>query len=239
MKTLHRIVGSLAGISMLIILLISAFEIGAYSDYGWYERAYIKYDVLADLEMEMEDVMDVTQEMMAYLRGNREDLVVETRVDGRNREFFNAREKAHMIDVQKLFVGGLWLRRSAVLLLLLTIEILWKTKGDWKQILPKACLISIGSFIVFAIGAGVLFMTDFTRYFTLFHEVFFDNDLWLLDPRTDLLIRMLPEGFFLDMVVRIGTIFFVLAGLMLGISILVLKFVKTRKKNVRMKKNVI
>ena len=39
------------------------------------------------------------------------------------------------------------------------------------------------------------------------HEIFFTNDLWLFDPATDYMIRMLPEGFFYDMVMRIGGVF--------------------------------
>ena len=38
-------------------------------------------------------------------------------------------------------------------------------------------------------------------------SLFFTNDLWLFDPSTDLMIRMLPEGFFYDMVMRIGLYF--------------------------------
>ncbi len=207
------------GITMLITLLISSVEIAAYSDFGWYEKTYQKYEVLDDLEMNMKDVIDVTKEMMSYLRGNRKNLFVKTNVNGEEREFFNAREKAHMIDVQRLFIGGMWLRRGAVLLMVIAFVILVKTKADWKILIPKTFLISIGVFVVITLGAGALFLSDFNKYFTLFHEVFFDNDLWLLDPRTDLLIRMLPEGFFLDMVVRIGIIFLVLMVLTLVISI--------------------
>ncbi len=207
------------GISMLITLLISSVEIAAYSDFGWYEKTYQKYEVLDDLEMNMKDVIDVTKEMMSYLRGNRKNLFVKTNVNGEEREFFNAREKAHMVDVQRLFIGGMWLRRGAVLLMIIAFVILVKTKADWKKLIPKTFLISVGAFAVTTLGAGALFLSDFNKYFTLFHEVFFDNDLWLLDPRTDLLIRMLPEGFFLDMVVRIGIIFLVLMVLTLVISI--------------------
>ena len=82
MKILHSVLGVFVGVSMLVFLLITAFEIGAYSDFGWYEKTYQKYDVMTDLQMEMKDVMDVTEEMMAYLRGNRSDLDVETVVDG-------------------------------------------------------------------------------------------------------------------------------------------------------------
>ncbi len=219
MRTIHRIVGLLAGIAMLTILLITSIEIAAYSNYGWYEKTYLKYNVLSDLEMEMDDVLDVTKEMMKYLRGQRDDLVVETVVNGNTREFFNEREKAHMIDVQNLFIGALWIRRGEILLFVLSVLTLWKTKGEWKSILSKAFIVSLGSFVVITISAGMLFMSDFTKYFTIFHEIFFDNDLWLLDPTTDLLIRMLPEGFFVDMVIRIGMIFLVLMVLFLVISI--------------------
>lgn len=231
MKGLRRLLSALAGIAMLIILLISSFEIGAYSDFGWYEKEYAKYNVLDDLEMEMSDAMQVTKEMMSYLRGNRADLVVETKVNGEEREFFNDREKAHMVDVKNLFIGGMWLRRGAILILAISLLVLIKTKADWKRLLPKSFLITIGSFVGITLAAGVLFMTDFHRYFMIFHEIFFTNDLWLLDPDTDLLIRMLPEGFFLDMVKRIGLIFLILMVIVLVISVVILKLRNIRKTN--------
>ena len=222
MKIARRVLGMLAGISMLVILLITSFEIGAYSDYNWYKKEYEKYDVLAELEMKMDDVMEVTKEMMSYLRGNREDLVVKTIVNGDEREFFNDREKAHMIDVRQLFLGGLWLRRGAVISLAIAIVVLIKKDENWKNRLAKSMLWTFGIFIITTVGAGFLFFSDFNKYFTLFHEVFFSNDLWLLDPSTDLLIRMLPEGFFFDMVARIGIIFLVLMFATVIISIAVL-----------------
>lgn len=228
MKVVHNILGLLSAIAMLLILIISSFEIAAYSDYGWYEKEYEKYQVLADLEMEMPDVMEVTEEMMSYLRGNREDLVVHTIVDGKKQEFFNDREKAHMVDVRNLFVGGVRLRRGAVVLFLLTVGLILATKGDWKQVLPRTFLIGTGVIFAATIGLGALVSTNFNKYFTLFHEIFFDNDLWLLDPSTDLLIRLLPEGFFYDMVTRIGITFSIGMVLLIVCSICVLKI-----KNIR------
>jgi integral membrane protein (TIGR01906 family) len=54
---------------------------------------------------------------------------------------------------------------------------------------------------------GILVVTDFTRYFTIFHEIFFNNDLWILNPNTDLLIQMLPEPFFVNIAGKIGLSF--------------------------------
>lgn len=103
-------------IAAIIILLISAFEIAAYSDFGWYRKTYEKYNVKEDLDMEMNDVMHVTEEMMSYLRGNRDDLVVDTIVNDEEREFFNDKEKAHMVDVKNLFISGVWIRRISILI---------------------------------------------------------------------------------------------------------------------------
>ena len=64
MKIVHWFLGMTAILSVIVILLISSFEIGIYSDFGWYEKEYEKYNVTEDLEMKMDDVMDVTEEMI-------------------------------------------------------------------------------------------------------------------------------------------------------------------------------
>lgn len=229
MKKSQIFLGMIASTATILVLLITAFEIGAYGDYDWYEKEYLKYEVIEDLEMEMKDVMQVTEEMMAYLRGNREDLVVQTVVDGEEREFFNVREKAHMVDVKNLFVGGLWLRRITLIIFFMAVLVMIKNKMDWKRLLSKSFLIGLGVFAGVTTFVGIIVLSDFNKYFLMFHEVFFDNDLWLLDPRTDLLIRMLPEGFFLDMVVRIGIIFLLL--LLIGVVISIIALCKHRNKN--------
>ena len=45
---------------------------------------------------------------------------------------------------------------------------------------------------------------DFNSLFILFHQIAFTNDLWLLDPRTDLLIRLMPIEFFVSYAAIIG-----------------------------------
>lgn len=228
-QIIHYALGIAASIAIIIVLLITSFEIGIYSDFNWYEKEYVKYGVLDDLEMEKEDVMQVTREMMDYLRGDREDLVVDTVVNGKTREFFNDREKAHMADVQKLFLGGLNLRLGAMVVLAASCVALLLVKADWKKVLPKSFLAGAGGFILVSGIFAALIASDFNKYFVMFHEIFFDNDLWLLDPRTDLLIRMLPEGFFFDMVIRIGLIFASSLVILLFISAAVLW--KQKNKN--------
>ena len=53
-----------------------------------------------------------------------------------------------------------------------------------------------GVVLIFGIWAAV----NFNGLFVTFHKVAFRNDGWLLNPKTDLLIRLMPISFF----VRLG-----------------------------------
>lgn len=214
MKLLHNALGILCAFALMITLLITSVEAVTYWTPGYYEKEYAKYNVTEDVKMEMEDLLDVTHEMMAFLRGNRPDLHVPTLVDGQPREFFNEREIAHMEDVRGLFLAAIALRRICLAVMAACVLLLLALRADVKRVLPKMLCIGTGLFFaVLAVLAGII-STDFTKYFIIFHKIFFNNDLWMLDPRTDLLINIVPEPFFVDTAARIGVTY--------GISVLLL-----------------
>lgn len=226
--------GVSASILLIFAILISSFEIAMYQDFGYYEKEYIKYQVTEDLNMELSDVMQVTHEMMAYLRGERSDLVVYTTIDGvEHQEFFNDQDKVHMADVQHLFLGGLQLRRVALIFALILFLVMLALKGNWKYILPRTVQIGMGVFAGLTAFLGVACAINFNAVFTKFHEIFFTNDLWIFDPATDYMINMLPEGFFFDMVIRIGS-FFIGGLLILLILSIIGSKVTSHKKQERL-----
>lgn len=207
LKTIHYALGILFTFCLIITLLITSVEAVTYWTPGYYEKEYAKYNVTASVHMEMDDLLDVTHEMMAYLRGKRENLHVPTIVDGQPREFFNEREIAHMEDVRGLFLGGLTLRRVCIAGVAVCLALLILLKAKVKKVLPVSVCTGCGLFFVIACGLAALISTDFTKYFIIFHKIFFDNDLWILDARTDLLINIVPEPFFMDTAARIGGLF--------------------------------
>lgn len=213
MKLLHYFLGILSAFCLIFILLITSVEAVVYWNPGYFEREYEKYQVLDRLpSMTMEDLLDVTDEMMDYLKGDREDLHITTTLDGQQREFFNQREIAHMEDVRDLFVGAIFLRRVSIGVIILSLILLVFLKARLSRVLPGALCLGTGLFFAAAAALAAIISTDFTKYFVIFHHIFFDNDLWILDPRTDLLINIVPEGFFMDTAARIGGLF--------GISVL-------------------
>lgn len=225
MKVLKMTGYFLLAVAMFVITVISSIEIAAYSDYGFYEKEYDKCNVLADVDMQMDDLIVVTKEMMSYLRGNRENLVVNTVISGEEKEFFNDREKMHMADCRVLFVAAIWIRRLCAIIIILSVAVICAINHN-------NMALAVGKFfgslwknlaVIFALVLGLVAVIaiDFDKAFITFHHMFFDNDLWLLDPATDNLICILPQTFFIDICIRIAIIFAILMILIFGIAIIV------------------
>lgn len=126
-------------------------------------------------------------------------------VDGAEQDAFNAREIAHMEDCQRLFD----LLRTARWIFLVAFILLWVTQivmerrtkdGGFLVWMWIGSLILIVPLAIFGIWAVI----DFSSAFSFFHRLLFTNDLWLLDPATDLLIRICPSGMFESMGLRIA-----------------------------------
>ena len=229
MKKLHWCTGIILGFSIIAALLITSFEIAMYADFDVYRQEYEKYDVLSDLDMTMDDVMYVTHEMMDYLRGEGDTLSVMTTVEGQEQDFFNEQDRFHMGEVRDLFIGGLNIRLGACAAAVLCILFLVITRADIKKIIPGSYWIALGVTGAAVLLIGIAAVVDFNAVFVQFHHIFFDNDLWIFDPAEDYMIRMLPEGLFYDMVMRIGAIFVVSLVVLLVLSFIP-KIADRRKK---------
>lgn len=184
---------ALALISSIFILV--AIVLGSLL-YTSYDKAYFasyQRDKRIDLEagLEQDELDKVTGDLLAYLKKGDNKLL---------KPHFNEKEILHMEDVFTIYEGG---RLLFVISLALGLGLSLLGYRTFKS----QYLISLGSSLLIAgliIAAflGVLFM-NFSESFIKFHHIFFDNDLWLLDPKTDLMIRMLPEYFFKDLVFRV------------------------------------
>ena len=152
-KVLHGFLTAAAAVSLILILLLSAFEIAAYSDFGFYQKEYEKYEIQETLPMEMDDIMDVTEKMMSYLRGDREELSVMTTIDGERQDFFNEQDRFHMAEVRDLFLGGLNLRIGAAAVAVVCLIFLLLSKADLRRMLSRSYQISLA-----VVGAAVLLL---------------------------------------------------------------------------------
>ena len=220
MKYIHRTAGIITAFCLMIILFITSVEAVVYWTPGYFEKEYAKYNVLDSLpSMTMDDLLHVTDEMMDYLRGDRDDLHVTTTMGGEQREFFNEREIAHMQDVRSLFLKALSIRRICLVLGAGLLILMAATKARMGRVLPPFLCMGTGLFFALITVLGLIISTDFTKYFIIFHHIFFTNDLWILDPATDMLINIVPEGFFMDTAARIALLFVSLSLSLFGVCL--------------------
>lgn len=131
---------------------------------------------------------------------------------------YNVTEDVHMEDVRGLFVGALVLRRICIVTAFVCVALLWLLKADIALVVPRSVCWGTGLFFAMLCVLGLVISTDFTKYFVIFHHIFFNNDLWLLDPATDLLINIVPEPFFVDTASYIALVFGISVAVIFGVS---------------------
>lgn len=97
----------------------------------------------------------------------------------------------HFLDVRNLFNLG----KGILLIGLITgCVILYILRGE--KFVYKFLKYSGITLVCIPVFSLAFINVDFTSAFTLFHELMFKNDKWLLDPATDPIINMMPEEFF-------------------------------------------
>ena len=220
-KSLIRIVSLLLGLSILVSLGLFAVDVCSFRR-SFYEKEYSKLNTAADMGMTHADLMEATDVLLDYLKDRRDDLDLETTVNGQTVEMFDGREKAHMVDVKALYRNAMRMAWIAVGLSVLLILILAIGAKKHRRTALKWVLAGFGVFGIVLGAAAIYAAVDFNSFWTNFHHLFFDNDLWLLyeDER---LIQMVPEQFFSDLVARIVAAFAISAAVLTGTNLLLQK----------------
>ncbi len=161
-------------------------------------------------------------------------------------DFYNNREKTHLVEVRDLFgVFHTFLNVAVVVSILVMFMLLITVKRYtismkkeyhaeyFKRLLSKLMIWTGGLVDGVAVLFGIMVLF-FSGAFYKFHEIFFKTDTWMLDPGVDNLIRMFPEQFFFDMFVRI-----VVMSVLFGTVMLVVGFViRLGKPEFMRKKNI-
>ena len=119
---------------------------------------------------------------------------------------YSAQGQAHFADCKVLFdLNAAVLLTSTLLLVALSllrrIGVLapFRIRGRAASYYSGICA------IVIPVVVGTLAALNFDTAFRVFHQIFFPGkDNWLFDPRTDEIIRVLPQEFFMDCAILIG-----------------------------------
>ena len=199
-------------VSLLVATFMVGLELIIFNE-SYFEWHYESRAVTESTEMDLDDLMVVTVEMLDYLKGDRATLDMTAMISGEVQEVFGEKEKAHMVDVRDLYLGARNFKRMAMVIIIVVLLVGWiRSKSLLYEVLNRVRYIVPGLLLIVGIIGG-LFATDFNKYFTIFHKIFFSNDLWMLNPKTDILINMVPESYFFS-IVMIGISIFALLIIM-------------------------
>ncbi len=210
---MKKVIVILAVISLSLALLALAIDCTALSE-GLMLGLMRHYAPPESTHLPEAEYEPVVRMIVEYLEGDRPDFQHFFTVNGTEYAAFNAREQQHMQDVQGLFRlcdARVWMLITAV-----TVAVLAECRLFGSERLLRAFRRTLLTVLVAVIVLAVLACIDFDSLFILFHRIAFTNDLWLLDPRTDLLIRLMPIGFFISYAALIG------GGWLLGMGILLI-----------------
>ena len=219
----------LVAILLPIVLMLTSLEATAF-DESFYADMHEELNITELVGTDSAELAGISSKIIDYLRNKTDSLDLKAVIGGESVEVFGEREKSHMLDVKKLFMGGFYLRNALLALLILSLFMLYAL-DDRKMKKPGKAIIASGftAVIISAIFA-VMILTDFQKYFIIFHKIFFTNDLWILYPETDVLIQMLPIEFFVAIVKRTLYIFIIQYALLMGLAYVAMKRPQKIKK---------
>jgi integral membrane protein (TIGR01906 family) len=216
-------------ILMPVMLLLTDVQMVAF-DRDYYRTEYVKYGIPEHLGISLENLMDSTEKLLQHLDNKRDDLNFKASFKSGEEEFFSPRDKFHMVDVKGLFVKGRLVRNAAFLYIAgFVLLLFWKKpyRVQLRKLARYGIAISAAG-IAPVLILVILMNIDFYKYFTIFHKIFFTNDLWMLDPAADRLINMFPQDIFTDMAFSISYFYIAEMAVIFVCSLLIIRFVRAK-----------
>ena len=181
-----------AGTALCLLLLLSVILCAAVTrmgrDGGLYARCFHAFADTRRFGVPESDYDGIASDLGDYFSGGAADF-----------PYFNGRERAHLADIRQLFraFDKAWLLLAAALPLAFALI----RRPD-----AKGFFLGFGLAVLLPGAAALYAALDFENAFILTHRLLFSNDLWLLDPNTDLLICLMPEPMFTFLAGRLAAV---------------------------------
>lgn len=194
-------------LSLLGCVLACAWDADTYAQKSRDALAGMSEDeITAYLGMDADTQRACAQRIRDYFAGRVDDMDF-ILPDGTHA--FNEKELSHMQDVRGLVRLGASVE-LILAIITLAIALGWRRAG--KRLAPgdaaAATLAGLksgaGLFVLLAVAVLLAALANFRAVFELFHRLAFANENWLLDPRTDRLIRMMPQNLFETLCIQIA-----------------------------------
>lgn len=174
--------------SILAVIFYVCFDLNFYKDF------YQKENIADYIDTSSDNLINNTQNLLNYLN-KKEQL---------NTDWFSEKDVLHMVDVQNLYtISHNIMIYCFITFILSTIIIILILRGKSLLYITKIFNKVLLLFIVLIGGLSTIIAYNFNSFWIKFHTTLFSNDLWLLSPSESNLIKMVPEDFFVNLIIRI------------------------------------
>lgn len=186
---MKQLVSITTGILLSVVTFLVVFQIYALSPLFYTNN----FEKTSDLQLSHEDYQKTGQAIVDMLNEGNTDLDFTVTIAGGSIVLLNEKEQIHLHDLYVLAgqFKGLLLKLELTLLILLA----WHIYLNRQDVLKPFLWAGISA-IVMLLALVIMYFADFEAVFFKLHELLFTNDLWLLNPKTDRLIQLMPLDFF-------------------------------------------
>jgi integral membrane protein (TIGR01906 family) len=176
--------------------VLSASAVASIFDPAFYTEQQVRVGVEEAYGLPRAVLGPVNQGMVRYFAGEVATLPEAFRASGADPAFFTERELVHMTDVRTLFQQMALVERVTLAYGILFLLGSYLVLGS-SAIRRDGGLLLLGAGVALAIFilGGAIWLINPSGLFLQFHELYFSNDFWQLDPRTDHLIQLVPFPF--------------------------------------------
>jgi integral membrane protein (TIGR01906 family) len=213
----------------LPVLLLTA-SIGWAVNNSWlYGYGFDKYDVSHTTGLALPELEKAADGLISYFNSDEEYINLTVIKTGEAFILFNDREVIHLKDVKGLIWLDYWVLLGTIVYVLgfAAVGLWWQRKKYFRQLAWRMLGGGIITLVLMlALGLGTLF--NFDQLFLQFHLISFTNELWQLNPATDYLIMLFPQGFWFDATVFCAMVTTGLAIILGGIGTGYLLFTRKR-----------
>ena len=199
-------------------LLMSATIAIEFNSLRLYTNGFEEYNVSRVTGLSEAELEKAAAGLIGYFNSDEEYISLTVIKDGEEFELFNEREVGHLKDVKELIrLNFRILVGTAIYVgIYAGMCLFWRRKKYWRNLARSVVIgTSIALGLIVAMGLGTMVL-DFDQLFLRFHFLAFTNDLWMLNPATDYLIMLFPEGFWFDAGMLFGQMTAGAAGILLG-----------------------
>ena len=194
-RMLYFLLGLAAWLSLLCSIAATAV-----TNESLMKQGFLNFSQTAHLGVAASRYADYAHGLCQFLDGKTDVTRITDPETGETVPAFSDRENAHLADVRGIvrslkaarYVGGGVVIAALALLYYLQ-------RRERKQMLLQAARGFSHSalfLLLFASALAVWGIVNFDGLFVTFHKVAFTNDLWLLNPNTDVLLALMPLPFF-------------------------------------------